>query len=124
MEQAGDLVFPTAGGLPLNRLTVLKCGLRPALRKAKLRDVGLHGLRHSFASILIASGAPITEVQGLLGHSNPNVTLGVYTHWFKNSETVSVSRVSSLILGAKNRTTSENRHEIDTISVEPEAKIA
>lgn len=78
----------------------------------------------SFARIPIASGASITEVQGLLGHSNPDVTLGVYAHWFKNAETGSVARVSSLILGAKNRTASGNRHEIDTISVEPEARIA
>jgi len=59
----------------------------------------MHSLRHSFASALIMAGAPVTEVQSLLGHSSPAVTLKVYSHWFKNVEADSVDRL------AKNLTT-------------------
>jgi integrase len=39
-----------------------------------------HDLRHSAASLLIASGVPITEVAEILGHSSPAVTLAIYAH--------------------------------------------
>jgi len=63
----------------------------------------MHSLRHTFASALIMAGAPVTEVQSLLGHSSPAVTLKVYSHWFKNVETDSVDRLAkSLTSGSKN----------------------
>ncbi|MGO9266635.1 MAG: tyrosine-type recombinase/integrase [Candidatus Binataceae bacterium] len=39
-----------------------------------MRRVNMHSLRQSFASALIMPGAPVTEVQSLLGHSGPAVT--------------------------------------------------
>jgi integrase len=35
---------------------------------------------------MIASGAPITEVQHRLGHANPAITLLVYSHFLKHAE--------------------------------------
>jgi integrase len=60
---AHELVFCRADGNPLHRKNVLSCGLHPASRRAGLRRINLKTLRHSFASGLIAAGAPITEVQ-------------------------------------------------------------
>jgi integrase len=54
-----------------------------ALRRAGLRRVNIHSLRHSFASVLIMGGAAVTEVQALLGHASPAITLKIYSHWFK-----------------------------------------
>ncbi len=68
----------------MRRSIALRRGLRPALRRAGLRQVNMHSLRHSFASALIMRGAPITEVQHLLGHASPSITLGVYSHFFKS----------------------------------------
>lgn len=42
--------------------------------KAKLSDVRLHDLRHTFASLLINKGVSLYEVQTLLGHSSPQMT--------------------------------------------------
>ncbi len=39
-----------------------------------------HKLRHSFATIAITSGADVTSVSAKLGHSDPAVTLRVYSH--------------------------------------------
>jgi integrase len=94
-----DLVFPEADGRPLHRSYALKRHLQPALRRAKLRHVTMHSLRHSFASTLIAQGAPVTEVQHLLGHSNPGITLRVYSHYFPTAPSGSVSKLASAILG-------------------------
>ena len=95
-----DLVFCREDGQPLHRSSVLRQGLYPALRRAKLRRVNVKSLRHSFASMLIAKGAAITEVQHLMGHSDPSVTLRVYSHWFKDADSGSIDSVAADIFVA------------------------
>src|SRR5260370_33299087 len=68
------------------RAKMLQTQFYPALSRAKLRRVTFHTLRHSCASAMIASGAPITEVQHRLGHANPAITLLVYSHVLKPAE--------------------------------------
>jgi integrase len=48
-------------------------------RRARLADVRLHDLRHSFASIAVSSGQTLPIVGGLLGHSQP-ATTSRYAH--------------------------------------------
>ena len=42
------------------------------------RRMTMHGLRDSYATLAIAAGADVRSVAGVLGHSNPSVTLAVY----------------------------------------------
>ena len=52
--------------------------------------LNVHSLRHSNASLLIAGGADVATVAGLLGHSQPSTTLDIYTHAFdKNKKAAS-----------------------------------
>ena len=50
------------------------------------RKLNVHSLRHSNASLLIAGGADVATVAGLLGHSQPSTTLGIYTHAFDKNK--------------------------------------
>jgi integrase len=93
-----DLVFCRPDGRPLHRSNVLRQGLYPALRRAELRSANVKTLRHSFASGLIAAGAPVTEVQALMGHSNPAVTLKVYSHWFAGASSGAADRFTKAFL--------------------------
>ena len=38
-------------------------------------------LRHTYASLLLAHGAPLTYVSAQLGHANPTTTLRHYARW-------------------------------------------
>jgi integrase len=96
----GDLVFPNSSGNPQQRKTVLEEGLRPALTAAELRRVTMHSLRHSFASALIAAGAPIPEVQAYLGHATATVTLDTYAHFLPRQRTDAVANLSRQFVAA------------------------
>jgi len=64
-------------------------GLWPQMVTARFRAqaealdlplIGLHGLRHTAASAMIAAGVNPGVVQQRLGHAHVSVTLGLYTH--------------------------------------------
>jgi integrase len=113
-------VFPMPHGQPMHRSTALRYGLWQALSRAGLRGSTCTRCVIRFASALIMTGAPVTEVQSLLGHSSPAVTLKVYSHWFKNVETDLVDRLAkSLTTGSKNL-----GHFLDTLEVAPKANTA
>ncbi len=43
--------------------------------------VHIHSLRHTYAYLLKSSGVHVTTAQRLMGHSDPKVTLGIYTQF-------------------------------------------
>lgn len=76
---ATGLVFtnPDGGGLWPQRVTAR---FRELAQGLGLPLIGVHGLRHSAASFMIASGVNPKVVQARLGHAHVSVTLGLYTH--------------------------------------------
>ncbi|WP_413785177.1 site-specific integrase [Micromonospora zamorensis] len=53
---------------------------RDIIRRAGLRQVPLHDLRHTAASVLLAQGVPARVVMEILGHSQISLTLNIYAH--------------------------------------------
>ncbi len=51
-----------------------------ALRAADLPPIGIHALRHSAATFLIAAGVDVRTVADVLGHASPAFTLSTYVH--------------------------------------------
>jgi integrase len=58
--------------------------LKRVLRKAGIRDIRFHDLRHTFASQLLSNGTNILYVSQQLGHSNPGITMKIYAKWIPN----------------------------------------
>ena len=54
------------------------------LSAAELDLRGPHQMRHTFGSLLLQEGAPITYVSRQLGHKDA-VTLRVYAHWLPDA---------------------------------------
>ena len=53
----------------------------PKLLKAKgMRQIRHHDLRHSCASLLLANGVPMKQIQEWLGHSDFSTTANIYAH--------------------------------------------
>ncbi len=48
--------------------------------RAGVRKIGLHSLRHYFASRYLAKGGDIVALSKHLGHSNPSTTMRIYVH--------------------------------------------
>jgi integrase len=57
------------------------------LDAAALERRGPHQMRHTFASLLLHDGAPITYVSQQLGHRDAAITLRVYAHWLPSAST-------------------------------------
>ena len=50
------------------------------LKKGEKVQFGMHNLRHSLATYLIAAGRDVRTVQTILRHANPLTTLQLYAH--------------------------------------------
>ena len=50
------------------------------LRNFGLRPIRFHDLRHSCASLLLANGVPMKQIQEWLGHSDFSTTANIYSH--------------------------------------------
>ncbi len=75
-----DLVFTDAWGRPLDGRHVTGRAFRRLLERAGLPRTRFHDLRHTAATLLLASGTHPKLVQELLGHSTIALTLDVYSH--------------------------------------------
>ncbi|MDE6801308.1 MAG: site-specific integrase [Muribaculaceae bacterium] len=50
------------------------------LRRNNLPSVNFHGLRHTFATLLVESGGDIKTISVILGHADVSTTLNLYVH--------------------------------------------
>jgi len=92
-----DLVFHSRNGAPVNPKNLANRVLRPACRALDLPVVGWHSFRHTHATLLGDSGGSLKTAQALLGHSDVETTLNIYTHAIPESQRVAVERVAEIL---------------------------
>lgn len=69
---------------------------RYIVRKAGLKQLRFHDLRHSCASLLLANGVSMKQIQDWLGHSTFNVTANFYSHLDYNSRIESAETIAKI----------------------------
>jgi integrase len=79
-KEPGDFVFSAEKGGVLHLRNFRRKSWDPAVRAAGLQGLTPHGLRHTAASLAIASGANVKVVQTMLGHRSATMTLDLYGH--------------------------------------------
>ena len=76
----GDFVFTAEKGGVLHLRNFRRSSFDPAVRATGLESLTPHALRHTAASLAIASGANVKVVQTMLGHQSATMTLDLYGH--------------------------------------------
>lgn len=93
IENGSPFVFGGQRSLPI---TCVQREFTRAIEESGVKKINLHSLRHSHASVLIASGVPIIAVSKRLGHSSVNVTLSVYAHMLQRTEDEMIATIDAL----------------------------
>jgi len=71
-----------------------------ALKKAGMRRIRIHDIRHSYATIRIQAGHNIADVSNQLGHHSIKFTMDVYYHWIPGKQKSEVDSLDNLHLSA------------------------
>lgn len=90
-----DKIFTTQYGAPMHPDT-LSDWFKKFIRKNNLPDIHLHSLRHTNATLLIASGTNIRMVAKRLGHSTPTTTGNIYAHAIKTADEMAAEKLANI----------------------------
>lgn len=71
------------------------------MKKIGIEPLKFHSLRHTFASINIENGADVKTISEILGHSDIDVTLKVYTHTSKKAKRKAIENFDKLFAKEK-----------------------
>jgi integrase len=70
-----------------------------AVAAAGLPPIGLHGLRHTHATMLLRAGVPIPAVAQRLGHADASITLAVYSHALPADDELAAAATGRVLFG-------------------------
>ncbi len=85
-----NLVFSNSEGNYLDCRNLVQRFFKPCLKKAQLKDITWHQLRHSCITAMAEENVSIKYIQKQAGHSSESTTLKIYTHATQNMETKAV----------------------------------
>ncbi len=91
-----DLIFPGEHGAHLVYSTALDWNKKIA-KKQGLKNISLHGFRHTHASLCFEAGLTMQDVKDRLGHSNISTTMDIYTHVTKSRKEESIQQLAKFM---------------------------
>ncbi len=93
------LVFPNENGKPIDCNNMIKYQFQPALRRAGLRKIRFHDLRHTYATLFINQGEHPKYIQTQMGHSSIKVTMDTYGHLMESVNSEAAKRLEMTVFG-------------------------
>jgi integrase len=97
-DQETGVMFTEEDGRPIHPNKASTAFTR-ACEAAGLPPIGLHGLRHTHATMLVSEGVPLPAVTHRLGHKNASITLAVYAHFMPKDDTLAADATGRLLFG-------------------------
>ncbi len=85
-----DYLFPISASCVRGKLHRMN-------RRYGLKDICIHDLRHSHASLLMDMEIPIKQISERLGHENITTTLNIYAHLYQKQEDELSNKLDKLI---------------------------
>ena len=117
-REAEALVFPSREGTPLDADNMRARILKPLMEEVGAGWGAFHTLRHTYASLQLASGANVVQLSRALGHHSASFTLDVYVHLLEGEEAAALDLDSALASGQQ---MGNGRDRIQTIEDEHES---
>ncbi len=71
------------------------------VKRAGIRSIRLHDLRHTHATLALKAGVPVKVVSERLGHESPAFTLKQYAHVIPGMQAAAAAAVAELVRGEK-----------------------
>jgi integrase len=93
--RAGDWVFPSDTSAT-GHVAFFEHKWAAICQTAGIRDLHVHDLRHSHASMLASGGANLVVIGAVLGHASP-ATTSRYVHLFSDVQRAAVEKVGAVI---------------------------
>ena len=93
------LIFCQKDGTPLDAHNLYHRDFKRILKKAGLRHIRIHDLRHTFASILIATGHNPKYIQSQMGHASINITMDLCGHLMPEVHKGAAKRSEDFVFG-------------------------
>jgi integrase len=91
------LLFATRNGTPWDSNLLVKRKLYPLLDSLGIVRGGLHAFRHTNSTLMDRLGVPVKVRQQRLGHSDPSLTLGIYTHVASEDDERSAEQLDGIL---------------------------
>jgi integrase len=100
LGDAPEYVFTNTIGGPIDLNNWRRRVFKKAVEKAELRQIRIHDLRHTYATLRISKSDNIADVSKQLGHHSVKLTMDVYYHWIPGGKKSEVDALDDLHLSA------------------------
>jgi len=97
VNDEGKIIYPN----------LYRMWLRKILKRANLKQVTLHSLRHTNITLMLTSGIDLRTVSARAGHARTSTTTDIYSHFIRNSDE-RASRIIDDIFAEKKEQSQDN----------------
>lgn len=95
-ESKGKYVIETKNGEPVSMRSYLY-SFSKILERLNIPHMGLHGLRHTFATRAIECKMDVKTISEIMGHSSVSVTLNIYAHSLEEHKAMMMNKLGKML---------------------------
>jgi integrase len=96
--QDRGLIFSTPDGAPIHPRNFYRRFIY-LIARSELPRITLHGLRHTFASLVYGRTKDMLAVSRALGHASPSTTANIYAHLLPDAERKTAEAIGGVLFG-------------------------